>query len=466
MITTEYSHGLAPVLPPYAQSLTLRPGGEVYYKFRLLPPSKSKGSHVAPFVRSPKSESNKVPLGDASASPLGSKLKFHPLPKSHFKEGKNGYGSMAENCPNFTKNSKNSIRWGAAAMEAQFGKGSCVFLTGTLPGGTIEAQFTFAAYSSWFVDRLNKWLLKHYSIDGKSYRISVWELQKRGALHLHGLVAVAPEKTALLISEFQAYWIKLLEDLSDSTGVDLFERSAGGSHRGNYLKPVKIQGRKGILKDVMCYGAVVVKTVAGYLSKYLSKSAGSFSKAPEYYPARWWSTSRAVKDLIAEQTISISLPRFHNSQLEQVHDLVKTAFSPHKWGESHVDLPTFSEDGEFIGFKQTQVGYICFAETEVAKEVLLSLGEYINCYLAEDDIKYCDDLREYIVDGLTAGKRKREEILEQIHWDAATRKANKIEQSIARSIALHELRLHRELELSELENSRYLYWERNGMLLG
>jgi hypothetical protein len=380
-----------------------------------------------------------VLLGGASAPPLGSKLKFHPLPKSHFKEGKNGYGSMSENCPNFTKNSKKSIRWGAAAIEKEFGIGRCVFLTGTLPGGTIEAQFTFAQYSSWFVDRLNKWLLKHYSINGKSYRISVWELQKRGALHLHALVAVAPEKTASLISEFQAYWIKLLEDLSDSTGVDLFGRAGGGSHRGKYFKPVKIQGENRPLRDVICYGAVVVKTVAGYLSKYLSKGAGDFrfSKAPEYYPARWWSTSRAVKDLIAEQTKMIPLPRFHHSQLEQVLDLVKTAFSPHKWGESHADLPTFSEDGEFIGFKKTHVGYMCWADNDVAKEVLLSLGEYMNCYLAEDDINYCNDLRTHIVDGLTAGKQKYEEILYEMGWDAATRNANKVEQSIA----LHELRL-------------------------
>jgi hypothetical protein len=405
-----------------------------------------------------------VLLGGASAPPLGSKLKFHPLPKSHFKEGKNGYGSMAENSPNFTKNSKNSIRWGAAAIEAKFGKGSCVFLTGTLPGGTVEAQFTFAAYSSWFVDRLNKWLLKHYAIEGLSYRVSVWELQKRGALHLHALVAAAPEKTVRLILEFQAYWIKLLEDLSDSTGVDLFARAVGGSHRDNYDNAVKIRGKRGLLRDVICYGAVVVKTVAGYLSKYLSKGAGDFrfAKAPEYYPARWWSISRAVKNLIAEQTIKIDLPRFHDSQLEQVHDLVKTAFAPHKWGKSEAELPTFSEDGEFIGFKKTHVGYMCWADTEVVKEVLLSLGEYISCYLAEDDIKYCNNLRTYIVDGLAAGKRKYEEVLYEIGWDAATRQANKVEQSIA----LHELRLHRDLELSELENSRYLYWERTGMFLG
>jgi hypothetical protein len=462
MITTEYSRRLAPVLAPYAQSLILRPGGEVYYKFRSLPPSKSQGSHISRDVKSvcQRKDLAGLALSDATAALLGSKSKSHPPLKFHNKEGKNGFGCMPEKSPNFTKNAKNAIRWGAAAMETQFGKGACVFLTGTLPGSTVEAQFTFAAYSSWFVDRLNKWLLKHYAIDGKSYRISVWELQKRGALHLHALVATAPERTATLINEFQAYWIKLLQDLSDATGVDLFARSVGGSWRGQYDVIKRIKGSLKPMKDIMCYGAVVVKTVAGYLSKYLSKGAGDFrfSKAPEYYPARWWSSSCAVKTLVAEQTIKIALPRFHDSQLAQVHNLVENAFLGQKWGKSEAELPTFSDDGEFIGFRETHVGYVCFAENDIAKEILLSLGEGLICYLADDDIKYCDDLRTYIVDGLVAGKEKYKEILYEMGWDAATRNASKVEQSIA----LHELRLHREMEISYINS--YRYWEKTGIL--
>jgi hypothetical protein len=462
MITTEPSRVLAPALAPYAQSLILRPGGELYYKFRALPPSKSKGTHISRDLKSPyeRKDLMHLPLSDATAALLGSKAKFHPLEKTPLKYGKNGYGSMPEKAPNFTKNSKNSIRWGAAAIEAKFGKGSCVFLTGTLPGGTIEAQFYFAAYSSWFVDRLNKWLLKHYAIDGRSYRVSAWELQKRGALHLHALVAVTPEKTATLIFEFQAYWIKLLEDLSDSTGIDLFARAAGGSHRSNYEKAIKIRGKRGLLRDVICYGAVVVKTVAGYLSKYLSKGAGDFrfSKAPEYYPARWWSVSRAVKNLVAEQTIKIDIPRFDDSQLEQVHDLVKNAFASHKWGESWASLPSFSENGEFIEFRETHVGFMCWADNDIAKQILLNLGEKINCYLVESNARYWENLRTYLVDGLAAAKKKDEEDTQGLNWDAATRKASKVELKVQQSIALHELRLQRELRLS------YMYWEKTAIL--
>ena len=445
MITTEYSRALvreesAPY-GGYAQSLILRPGGEIYYKFRALPPSKSQGTYVSGVNRTAHERKDLagLPLSDAIAALLGSKSKFHPDQKVHTKQDKNGFGIMGERCPNFTKHAKNTIRWGASAMETAFGIGRCVFLTGTLPGSTLDAQLAFAANSSYFIDRINKWLLKHFSIDGKSYRISVWELQKRGALHLHAIVAVPPGMTQALIDLFQAFWIHLLESLSDSTGIDLFGRAGGGTHRGNYLKPVKIQGRRGILKDVMCYGAVVKKSVAAYLSKYLSKSAGDFrySSKPAFYPARWWSVSRSVQNLIASQTISIVLPRFHDSQLVNVHALVETAFAPHKWGKSEADLPTFSEDGEFIGFKSTHVGYMCWAETGVAKEVLLSLGEYLSCYLADDNIKSDNDLRTKIVNGLTAAKRKAEEISEESGWDSITRNNKKVQQSIA----LHELRL-------------------------
>lgn len=438
---TEYSSGSAPVLAPYAQSLILRPGGEVYYKFRLLPDT-AKRPHISSgkkFNYEDK-DSADMALSVATAAPLGSKQKFHPSEKLKTKQGKNGYGFMPENAPNFGKNAKNSIRWGAAAIEKQFGTNRCVFLTGTLPGSTVEAMFTFAAYSSWFVDRLNKWLLKNYSIDGKSYRVSAWELQERGALHLHALVAAPSGMSNDLIKAFQVYWIKLLEYLSDCTGVDLFARGVGGSWRGQYEVIKKIKGVMKPMKDIMCYGAVVLKTVAGYLSKYLSKGAGDFrfSKAPEYYPARWWSASRAVKDLVAEQTIKIDIPRFHDSQLEQVHALVESAFAPHKWGKSEANLPTFSDNGEWLGFKKTHVGYMCWADTDVAKEVLLSLGEYMNCYLVENSIKADYDLRTYIVNGLAAGKMKYQEILEEMGWDAATRNASKVE----RSVALHGIRLH------------------------
>lgn len=441
MITTEYSQGLAPVLALYAQSLILRPGGEIYYKFRSLPPSKSRGTHISRTVKSAyvREDLAGLALSDATAALLGSKSKFHPDPKIHTKQDKNGFGVMGTRCPNFTKHAKNTIRWGASAIESAFGIDRCVFLTGTLPGSTLEAQLIFAANSSYFIDRINKWLLKYFSIDGEVFRLSVWELQRRGALHLHAIVAAPAGQTQRLIDEFQAFWIHLLESLSDSTGIDLFGKSAGGSHRGNYNKPIKIQGRKGILKDVMCYGAVVKKSVAAYLSKYLSKSAGDFryTEKPAFYPARWWSISRAVKNLVAEQTIKIDLPRFHDSQLLNVHALVEIAFAPHKWGRSEADLPTFSEDGEFIGFKKTHVGYMCWADNDVAKEILLSLGEYMSCYLAEDDIRAENDLRTYIVTGLVSGKIKAEEIREQSAWDAATRNASKVEQSIA----LHELRL-------------------------
>jgi len=431
---------------PFAHTLTLRPGGEIFYKFRVLPESNSQGAAVSRVVKSAyeRKDLAGLPLSDAVAALLGSNAKFHPPLNSPSMKDKNGFGIMGQRCPKFTKHAKNTIRWGASAIEFAFGLNRCVFLTGTLPGSTLDSQLVFAANSSWFIDRINKWLLKHFSINGEVFRLSVWELQKRGALHLHAVVAVPAGATQSLIDSFQAYWIHLLESLSDSTGTDLFARAAGGSHRGNYLERVKKNGKRGALKDVMCYGAVVTKSVSGYLSKYLSKSAGDYKYGvqPSFYPARWWSVSRAVKTLIASQTVSISIPRFSEYEKNDVLDLVVKHFSlQEKWGETHASLPVFAEDSTrdnplFEGFKEIHIGYVCWVEPSAGAALVAALGADINALLALTAAETQTIRLQHIIDKQNLASVRMAELSIEAGYSAIERQATKVESSIA----IHALR--------------------------
>lgn len=66
---------------------------------------------------------------------------------------------------------------------------NCVFFTGTLPGGTEDAFRTIAERSAQIVQRAKVWIYNRYK--ECSYSFYCWELQKRGALHLH-YVAYCP----------------------------------------------------------------------------------------------------------------------------------------------------------------------------------------------------------------------------------------------------------------------------------
>lgn len=178
------------------------------------------------------------------------------------------------------------LRAGGALARYDSSPVHCVFLTGTLPGGLHSAFRVMADQSARIVHRLKKWLAKRYSAHNFSFYC--WELQKRGALHLHYLVYVPDDDARKrILSEFRDFWIDLLKSLSDETGVDLFERANGGTHRGD-------------TQYVQAYAQECYKSVAAYMAKYIGKQAGKYSL--EYAPKRWSGVSRPLGALIEEFT--------------------------------------------------------------------------------------------------------------------------------------------------------------------
>lgn len=213
-----------------------------------------------------------------SSSPLTLALNSTPnngIPKERRKSGV------------FTLDARRKLlRAGGALGRFDSEPSHCLFFTGTLPGSTEEAYRAIAVYSSEIVHRVKKWIGKRY--DEFQYSFYCWELQKRGALHLHYLL-YCPCKSSRerMMREFKSFWTFLLMSVSEKSGVDLFARSYGGTHRQN-------------LDVVQAYVQECRSSVSAYMAKYVGKDAGKGNTAN--FPSRWSSVSRPLGTLIKEYT--------------------------------------------------------------------------------------------------------------------------------------------------------------------
>lgn len=189
-----------------------------------------------------------------------------------------GYGALPKEPRCYTTYARRITREAAAQLEDDFGK-NCWFITFTLPGSTRAAIATLAQYSSYVMARVRQWFRDNY--EGTEV-IAVWELQRRGALHMHLACGCLPSADmGMFALRVHVMWCNLLEFLTRGTNVDLFGRGNGGTWRYRWDK---VQTRT----------ERVEKSVSRYLSKYLSKAkTGSWTRE-SYSPTRWWSCSRKL----------------------------------------------------------------------------------------------------------------------------------------------------------------------------
>jgi hypothetical protein len=161
------------------------------------------------------------------------------------------------------------------------------FLTGTLPGSTSAAMKAMSDYSSWIVHEVLTRLPRVIGVPASELRYEwVWELQRRGALHWHGVIECPTEESAqALLLAFRGVWISVLLGLKKKSSVDIFERWYGGTWAD---KP-----------ETWRIDAQLAKaSPQQYLSKYLSKENGKVGSLTAYYPVRWYGCSRLIlKDL-------------------------------------------------------------------------------------------------------------------------------------------------------------------------
>lgn len=188
----------------------------------------------------------------------------------------------------FTSRAKNWIRDACHLIETDAG-GVPLFLTLTCPGGTNDVYEAMGIASGYIVDRFNRWIRGRVQNGWFAY---VWELQGRGAPHLHYLFKIEAGKNfSLFYKEVRKEWRKILLDVSQEAGVDLFRCEDGRTHKDNPNLPV-INFRK------------VKTSVAGYLAKYASKGRSKGVRGVSFSPGRWWGVSYPLRREVLKRRVS------------------------------------------------------------------------------------------------------------------------------------------------------------------
>lgn len=208
-------------------------------------------------------------------------------------DGKPGWGGL----PRFQKFStyaRRQILRAGGALERAHPHHECLFLTLTLPGSTKVSMEALARYSGMAVQRLKNWI--GYRISN-NLSIYTWEWQKRGALHLHYVVHCPDrDKGEYIRTKLQEEWTRILDAIGEASGVDLYKKNEGFSWSSN--------------KEMTRVDAQwCEKSVAAYLSKYVSKPKGLEKHVSKntYCPSRWYGVSRPLLQLTREMSFSICL---------------------------------------------------------------------------------------------------------------------------------------------------------------
>lgn len=209
------------------------------------------------------------------------------------KKNKPGYGGLPR-FQKFSRYGRNQILRAGGALQKKVGKEKCLFLTLTHPGSTKVSMEVLASYSGMAVKMFQSWLSNHIP---SKMSIYTWEWQKRGALHLHFVLACEDrEKGEWIRSQLKAEWIRILDKICIESGKDLYAKNMGFSWANN--------------KEVVKVDAQWCEhDVAGYLSKYVSKATqnNKILSHKHFCPSRWYGVSRPLLQALREMTFSISL---------------------------------------------------------------------------------------------------------------------------------------------------------------
>ena len=290
-----------------------------------------------PHVREPKSEvlsSGYIPDPEIGPIIQDTEEKFPaPLslvPNSQTERSDAGFGRLPDKPTAFGLNAKRSLIRRGAAMEGTAPPEECLFLTGTLPGSTVDSFRSLAEWSSYIVHRLKSWV-GNYALSKLDFYC--WEYQKRGALHLHYCVWL-PDSVGRshILRGFHDWWVEILHTVGEKSHCDMFRKNSNKTHLGDTGK-------------VRAVAEICRKSPARYLAKYLTKSASPVRGAARAFsPARWWGTSRPLKALCDSltQTIEIIEGGYHRVRVlwEQIFhacdssDSVTYAYR-HKVGSGH-----------------------------------------------------------------------------------------------------------------------------------
>ena len=263
----------------------------------------------------------------------------------------------------FGKNARHRLLEAGAIMDNLYQK-NVVEVTCTIPGSTAESFRIVSQWSGWIMNRITQ-ILRDSKHDPAWFY--VWELQKRGALHLHFAIGSSKLSDALnLAQEIEFKWFELLLELRDKTDVDVFRKNAKWSWRD---KPQSWQS----------HVLPIYQSVAAYFSKYVAKQSNNCARNyKKYPPARWWGSSKSIKEGIENARIKIaievSLP-MEKTALSFLRDAINS-FDPVKKYRYDFDLGT-TANGAILGGGWREIFYFDSERFMSASDLISALGEYV-----------------------------------------------------------------------------------------
>lgn len=238
---------------------------------------------------------------EGASAPLVHSSVFQELTTPPKPAYRTGFGKIS-NRRSFGKQSRLAVQEVGAVID-RAPPSRAVFLTGTLPGGSMAAVGALAAWSGWVVQTVTQWVRD--KTEGAQF-FGVWEYQKRGALHLHLCVLCRSAQECIKLKTlWKQRWIRALFGVLRRSGVDVFERKDGTTWR---------------------YSSEITKTdaqtvqfsVGRYLSKYLSKGQTKNRNACAQPPSAWFFASRVLQ---RERRLSRRVVTVSKLQLSQALDL-------------------------------------------------------------------------------------------------------------------------------------------------
>lgn len=274
-------------------------------------------------VRSPISDTEGEGEGSPPPPPLSPLLDYSAQLDKSVRARISGHGELPVRVTKFRNEAKRSIQRCARALDGVVDTpNDILFLTGTLPGTGADQYLAMAQWSSYIVHGLKNWIGNY--VPGK-LDFYCWELQKRGALHLHYAVHCPDEEnSAFILENFKAQWLRLLDTVSERSGVDL------------YLNQVRGFSHKDAKEAVQAKAERVIKGVGNYLGKYLSKSSQGTNPWGTFCPCRWWGVSRPLRNIEKSerwerQAIFTSSSQWHALYEECVGWVAKIGDSVFEW---------------------------------------------------------------------------------------------------------------------------------------
>jgi hypothetical protein len=202
-----------------------------------------------------------------------------------------GFGGLPR-WTKFTRLAKEKIRDGGAVLSKAFGQ-RCIFTTGTFRAGGDEQKRQVASWSGYLIQRLKQKLVDAYPGCRHMY---VWELHKRGTLHLHCVLSHEKLDVLQKVGErWSRIWFSLLEELDEIAETNWFSGNTSES-RTSRLAAIRTDAQW------------ARKAVGRYLSKYLSKTSGTDERMGAYAPSRWWGVDNWLRERCTEDTVCVMYP--------------------------------------------------------------------------------------------------------------------------------------------------------------